>query len=383
MRKARPVDMSTAERAMRFEDWVSAELVVVSRSGSEWTCVCPSCGRDKLAVNVSRRAWQCWSVACGLRGWRPTVLVAVTLGLGGSAAEAVVASWGTGADLGPQSPLEGPARGQGRFWRLPEAPQPPGMVWGWDNLPSWAIAYLTFRGVSRANAEAFGVGACLGDGSGTLADALLRSRIVVPAWDPTRRFVFWAARATTEAKAKIVNLPRPCRDDSHQDDCTCLHDKWGLPPTLGCAGSESVLPGLHLLEPGGMAIVVEGPLDAVVGGPGFVPVQGGRLSEAQAGLIAGSGVAEVVVMFDGDAAGRAGAKLAAATLEGLVAVRVAHLQDGDDPASLGEAVARRLAGEAETGEVGLRVPPRPRSGPARRPSPPVVLPLGNIRPNTT
>jgi DNA primase len=63
-----------------------------------------------------------------------------------------------------------------------------------------------------------------------------------------------------------------------------------------------------------------------------VAAMGCELSERQAELLAQ--FPEVVVLFDGDEAGRAGAEAAKARLQGRTIVRTIHLPDGRKPDDL-------------------------------------------------
>ena len=70
-------------------------------------------------------------------------------------------------------------------------------------------------------------------------------------------------------------------------------------------------------------------------GPGFVATMGAKLSMEQAHLIAQSKPSNVVIVFDGDEAGRKGAESARKLLSSFVPSSIATLQDGEDPADMG------------------------------------------------
>ena len=339
MKKGRPFALSPDERRFDFGSWVAGHLTVLTQGSDEWIVECPRCSRVKLALNVRRKCWQCW--VCGFAGWRPTALVAYVLGVHPARAAEIVAGLAIGGralvDVGELLPqavekIEGPA---------PIAPDPPGILWG--HLDGRARAYAQERGIPAEHAHLFGLSACRGDNRRTRTGTLLAGRLVFPVWDDKGRLVFWTSRATRESKIKIVSMPAACKVEGHADDCTCLHEEWGLSPTPGCAGKADVLVGYHLIKPGEPVVVVEGPVDAAVCGPQFVATQGAGLSWRQALLLATSGASEVIFLFDPDVAGVKAVRAAYALLSPLIPCRVAECPVGMDPAILGRAEAWSLA----------------------------------------
>ena len=287
-------------------------------SRSEWSCDCPKCGRSgKLAVNVERHRWQCW--ICGFRGRDASFLVAAYLGLSVGEASVVISQ----ATLGYEdhvAPLEvKKSQRSQRF--LPTASPPPGTSW---ELVGSAKVYVDKRGVPEDHAGLFSLSSILGDGTNSKADRMLTGRLLIPVWIE-RRFVYWIARDITgKSKIKVINLPSYDR-----------HQEWGLVPVPGCAVKNEVLVGLHLVRPGDVIYLVEGPMDAVVGGLGFVATMGSSLSVQQAHLIVAKKPSRVVVLYDGDEAGRKGSKQVFDLLSPFVPTSVARCPDGKDPADLG------------------------------------------------
>mgnify|MGYP003644809629 CR=1 FL=1 len=222
---------------------------------------------------------------------------------------------------------------------LPKAPLPPGTA----PLQGQAQRYADCRRISLQFAREFGLSAVLGDGSGSVADRLLTGRLLIPAYDLTSRLVYWVARATDDHHIKTFNLPREDR-----------HEAWGLSPTPDCATRSEVLVGLHLLKRGERAVVVEGPMDAVVCGAGFVATMGASLSLEQAILIASSGVAEAVILYDPDEAGEKGAAAAFRQLSPLIPCRIARCPAGADPADLGRSRALEVIEQTAVSDVGVR-----------------------------
>ena len=324
MRKSRR--LSSHRGQVDFQEWVSTHMSVDSQQGAEWICDCPVCGRPKLAVNVTKAAFQCWT--CGFAGWQPARLAAAVLGIGLREAEDQL-STGVLSLSATIQPLDVQADRRGA---LPEAPLPPGTIQG---LQGEALTYAHQRGIPSTHSELFGLSSILGDASDSLATTLLSRRLLIPAKDLRGRTVYWVARATDDNKIKTLNTPRPER-----------HEAWGLKHVVDAAVKNEVLVGLHLLTPGCRVIIVEGPMDAVVCGPGFVATMGASISIQQAALLAAAGVAEAVILYDPDNAGRKGAKQAYERLSPAMRVLIAECPSGRDPADLGRAGALEAAAQA-------------------------------------
>jgi hypothetical protein len=318
--------LSPIDRRFNLAGWLDRHITCYSKSGNEWICDCPRCGRDKFAVNVLKMAFQCW--VCGFRGRHPAVLVGAVLGSGPAEGARVVeqAAMGVGTHV---EPLEREKASAAMQRLLPEAAAPPGTTWQLDGR---AERYARERGISDDNCRLFGLSSLRGDRSGSKADRLLTGRLLIPVWDLTRRFVYWIARDTGASKIKVINLPAPDK-----------HAEWGLTIVPGCATRNEVLVGLHLCRPGEPIYLVEGPLDAVVCGPQFVATMGSSLSLAQAYLLSSLSPSEVVVMYDGDDAGDKGGRAAAGLLASFLPVRVARCPSGTDPAELGKSACLELS----------------------------------------
>jgi hypothetical protein len=272
-------------------------------------------------------------------------LVAVTLDISMRQAQEVVAAAGLGVTLGPMLGLEQPELHH-RRGPLPKASLPP-VDWC---LHESQMAYCVSRGISKENMRYFGLATILGDGSGSKADYALAGRVMFPAWDRAGKMVWWVARAIEESRAKTINMPRSCRED-HEPGCVCYHDHWGLPPVADAATADEVVLGLHLVRPGERVIVVEGPVDAAVCGPGFVSVNRAWISVEQAALIAATGASEAVILFDGDNAGEHGAARSLPILGAALPTRIASCPAGEDPASLGQASTLSIVAQATSGSV--------------------------------
>ncbi len=328
--------LSPSERHFDLAKWLDLNATVQLKSGDEWILDCPACGREhKLAVNVRKKAWQCF--LCTFAGWRPGDLIARFAGIGRPEADRIVEN----AACHTRNHIE-PLHSEKRkplHRLLPVAAPPPGVQWFLDEQTA---AYASHRGIASKNRDDFLLGSIVGDGSGSKADRMLRGRLLIPVWDLQGRFVYWVARDTTgRSKAKVLNYPA---SDKHVD--------WGLPYVADSATRNEVLVGLHLAQKNQPIYLVEGPLDAVVCGAGFVASMGAKLSLEQAYLIAARSPSSVTVLYDGDEAGQKGAEQAHSLLSAFVPTRIAHLPPGSDPAELGRKACLELSSNS-TGMMGV------------------------------
>ena len=319
------------EKTFDLKSWLLSNHPPSSElSNEEWECDCPKCGREgKLAVNIRKKKWQCW--ICGFKGFRPSILIAAYESITVDQASALIVQ--NSLNLGGKiEPLE-PHKRRHLKRRLPIANTPPGTV---SYLTPKALEYIKKRGVSEKHSRIFGLSSILGDGTNTIANRILAGRLMIPVWID-RQFVYWIARDITgRSKIKVVNLPADDR-----------HEAWGLPPVPGCAKKNEVLVGLHLVNEGDEVFLVEGPMDAIVCGPGFVASLGSTLSTQQALLIASKKPKKVTILYDGDEAGHKGSKKAHELLEAFVPTRAATCPDGTDPADLGRDRCLSLAYNAK------------------------------------
>lgn len=112
---------------------------------------------------------------------------------------------------------------------------------------------------------------------------------------------------------------------------------------------KDFLIGEHLVDPTlGVLHICEGPIDAVVASqylPNVVAVMGSILSEKQRSTVKRL-ASKVVILGDGDGAGRDFALSAGKSLRRAVPVRIAELPDGEDPASLRPELLRQVVEDA-------------------------------------
>jgi hypothetical protein len=316
-----------------FEGWCRDNLEVVhDHENHEITARCPRCGRDKLAVNLSKGAFQCW--VCHFKGRRKDALVEEVSGVDHSELFEPKKELRDG-DMTIKRLSDNIVTSEKRR-SFPKAPLPKGFS---KTLSKIQSNYLRLRKVPKIHIEMFGIGGVPDDG--TMAGRLLAGRIIAPIFDDSGRMIYWTARSVFSSdKVKTLNMPAPHR-----------HEAWGLTATPDCAVKTDVLLGLNLIPPKSVIILVEGPMDALVCGAGFVATMGAGLSAAQASLIVKRNPKEVVVLFDPDDAGQAGAAIVRERLSGLVSVREAVCPRGKDPADLGRVQSFEICRNAGSEQV--------------------------------
>jgi DNA primase len=163
--------------------------------------------------------------------------------------------------------------------------------------------YLQRRGIDRATATDFGIGFYSGPG-------LMSGRIVIPIHNAQSRIVAYAGRAVDGGLPKY-KLPVGFRKGSELFN---LH-------RATATSSKTV-------------IVVEGYFDCLrvhqAGFPFVVALMGTSLSAREERVLTGR-FERIVLMLDGDTAGRAGSRAISARLSGKCAVAVANVPDGEQP----------------------------------------------------
>lgn len=166
------------------------------------------------------------------------------------------------------------------------------------------------RGFSPATVEHFGVGYC--------SRGIMRGTVCFPIHNREGKLIAYAGR-----RLKPFDFER--------------WGKWKFPKgfrkelelfNLDCAADYAEDDGL---------ILVEGFFDVLAlheaGYHNVVAAMGCEVSEHQLDILAD--FSEVLVLFDGDEPGRAGAESVCKHLEGRTRVRMAHLPDGHDPETFG------------------------------------------------
>lgn len=174
--------------------------------------------------------------------------------------------------------------------------------WRFSPVDPWHC-YLQQRGIEVATAEAFGVGYYSGPG-------LMRGRVVIPIHDAEGRLVAYGGRALEHNLAK-----------------------YKLPPRFH---KSLVLFNLHRAKrsAGDTAVVVEGFFDCMkvhqAGWGCVVALMGSCLSVEQEKLLC-QRFPRIVLMLDGDEAGRKGSAAITERLRGKCRLRICQLGVGEQP----------------------------------------------------
>jgi DNA primase len=174
--------------------------------------------------------------------------------------------------------------------------------------------YLAQRGIGRATAVEFGVGFYAGPG-------LLRGRIVIPIRNQRGEIVAYAGRAL-DGRSPKYKLPAGFQKALELFN---LH-------RAAATGSKTV-------------VLVEGYFDCMrvhqAGSSCVVALMGSSLSAAQKRALL-QHFERVILMLDGDAAGRAATQAIAAKLSGRCSVVVARVPDGAQPDQMPSSAIRAL-----------------------------------------
>jgi DNA primase len=174
--------------------------------------------------------------------------------------------------------------------------------------------YLAQRGIDPATAREFGVGLYPGPG-------LMRGRIVIPIRNVHGQLVAYAGRAP-DGQSPKYKLPAGFRK---------ALELFNLPRALATGGQTVIL--------------VEGYFDCIrvhqAGFPWVVALMGSSLSASQESALLRH-FDRMVLMLDGDAAGRAASETIAARLSGRCQVQLVPVPDGSQPDQLSCSAIRRL-----------------------------------------
>lgn len=337
--------MALPVRDPRFIDfdvraWIRQTRTIHRIKISEWTTDCPLCGRPRLVVNVASRAFRC--LGCPLH-FKGLDLPRLVRSCHPQDLDDVILRFSRPDDAPVQLlSLPAPRGWEGRRI-LPKVDPPP---WAMRGLSQEARAYLEGRRIPVAYAEELDVHTLMPSMRTSLAARVLQRRILVPVVDLGGRRVSWVTRALDrDAKPKVLNHPAACQTEGHDPDCTCHHEHWGLVPVPRCASGEVVL-GASWLRRGERAIWVEGITDVLRCGPGFVAGLGSDPRAEQVAQLVDAGVDHVVLLLDGDAAGRHAEERALELMAPVLEVRIGRVPLGEDPGSLGRDACLRLADAA-------------------------------------
>jgi DNA primase len=311
------VDFKQLKADVAIEEVLAHYSVHLRRIGAtELRGRCPlpthtsSRSRDSFAVSIPRNVWSCRSLSCmQARGGRP----------GGNILDLVAFMEGCSIRDAALRLQDWSGAAPGRFI-VPRTSRPDPVAS--ENPPlSFALQYidathpyLTSRGVTRESIRTFGIGLYTGKG-------LLRGRIVIPIHNAAGELVAYAGRAIDGQEPKY-RFPAGFR-------------------------KSLVLFNLHRAKAAkaSTVVVVEGFFDAIAvhqaGYPAVVALMGSALSHPQADLLC-THFDRVLLMLDGDAAGRQGTAASANLLLTRIAVAIIALEHGTQPDQLGSTEIMRL-----------------------------------------
>ena len=308
------VDFRVLKQTVGIEQVLASYRVDLQRTGPhQWRGRCPlpthgsERSRQSFSVDTSRNVWACHSVSCcavrqGRVGGNVLDLVAWLEGC--SIREAALRlqdrgrGWRARIQVGEQHLVSKGSAGSSRPDALPPLP------FSLRRL-RWH-PYLDQRAVHPSTAAWFGIGYYAGSG-------FLRHRIVFPIPDSEGRLVAYAGRSLDGSEPRYL-----------------------FPP--GFRKSQVVF-NLHRVgrEAAGCAIVVEGFFDCLrvheAGYHNVVALMGVTLSEVQQQLLL-ERFGKLVLMLDGDEAGRRASQQLAARLREKVSLSVVALPSGWQPDQL-------------------------------------------------
>ena len=277
--------------------------------GTEWMLRCPSCGKQKLAVNTRRRLWHCWTCEQyvttpegkrrAVRGAGGLVkLVQLVEGLDRAQAIAKIQAGSIYShrdvsrlpDDGLRSKYLGAVKNA-------ETVPPPD---GWRAIES-VLPFMAERQITLQDVRQFGLGWC---DRGRFA-----GRLIFPVWEEGR-LVYYQGRAMWS--------PQPGRS---------YLKSLNPPGGEGRAVSSELLMNLDQAKFYPRVALVEGPTDLVRTGPDAVCCFGKRVTDSQIGRLLRAGVRAIDLMFD--AGTLAEMRGVAARLNVIFDLRVVTLPYGD------------------------------------------------------
>lgn len=283
----------------------------------EQVITCPTCGKDKLVVNTSKRTWHCWvceeyrpnfygrvkpvrgagglldlvQLLEGCTRERAVAIVADQAGHLSVPLETVEVSLGFDEDVVVQT--------------APTIAPPP----GWRHIDNYdALPYLRKRGITPEDVRTFGIVWC---DSGIYA-----GHMIFPVWEQGN-LVYYQTRAMW--------------DEDHNPAFRKSMNPISQP---NMAGPSEVLMNLDAARHYPRVALVEGPIDNAHAGPSACATLGKKVSVIQALKLKRAGVRAVDLMWDGPTKREPlGAwpemMRAAALLSGMFDVRLVFLPAGD------------------------------------------------------
>lgn len=302
------VDFAAIKQSVPLAPLLRRYQVKLRRSGpDQYRGCCPihgGQGRDAFHANLTRNVFHCF--ACGAHG---TVLDFVAAMDRCSLREAALKLAG---DMPEPMPLTPTPAGPGQLvTKERKSSSPLGFTL---RAVDTAHPYLAARGIEIPTAMQFGVGFYRGSG-------IFGGRLVIPIHNERGELVAYCGRAIDGSQPRYRF---PC----------------------GFAKSEFVF-NLHRAAAAEQqtAVVVEGFFDCLklhqAGVPAVVALMGAELYEAQKNVLLRH-FRSILLMLDGDTAGRRATAAISAQLRPYATLRVIHLADGVQPDQLTTNAARQI-----------------------------------------
>jgi DNA primase len=307
------VDFSAVKRAVSLETVLGHYQVDLRRRGDQLQGCCPiHQGRrdDSFRAHLTRNVFHCF--ACQARGNVLDFVAAMERCSTREAALRLQQRFGVRAEASDRRNRELVRKEEGK--NVPLRFTLRGVE---GNHP-----YLAERGIAPATAAEFGVGLYAGPG-------LMSGRVVIPIRNLRGELVAYAGRAV-DGRPPKYNLPAGFRKSL---------ELFNLQRAVA-TGCQTV-------------IVVEGYFDCMrvrqAGFPWVVALMGSCLSSAQESSLL-LHFERIVLMLDGDAAGRAASRAIATRLSGRCSVGSVGVPDGSQPDQLSPGTIRQLLTESGIAE---------------------------------
>jgi hypothetical protein len=350
-----------AEARFDWYSYIQAKGAVRAIAGrrDEYSLVCPQCGKLKLAINVQRRRWRCFT--CGDGGRDGASLVArveqppwheglIRVMEGHRAVIGRIDRLVTGLfetqDKAVFKPkvMTYPAGFRSLYMPLDGTV----LAAGGQEL-AHAVRYASKRRLPAYAIEAMRLGVC--------TQGPMRGRMIFPAFDSGGRLIFFQGRAMWEPQAselRHIKTLSPRAEEGFAGPGDCLLN---LQYVADHVDTERVL-------------VVEGPIDTAHGWPDVVGSWGKKISPRQMELLVRAGIKAIDLCWDNDVLtqeqrdrgvinGYEAALKAAPLLSDLFEVRVVCLPLDRDPGDLDKheiETYRAAAPRWGTGDRLMRLP---------------------------
>ena len=288
-------------------------------SPDEYLLACPDCGKLKLAVNVAKRKWRCFTCSEGGRDGASLIAKVERLPWGQSLIRVLE---GHRASVGRIDKVEAElvetAKVERRAFKPVAWPEGFRFLSGGQPLATCkemvqAALYCANRSIPEYVTQEMKLGVC--------TSGPFRGRLIFPCFDSGGRLLFYQGRAMwqpSQRELRHIKILSPRAEE-------------------GCAGPGDCLLNLSYCAErmevfGHRVLLVEGPVDCAHAWPDAVATWGKKISGQQMQLLVQAGVRGLDLCWDEDA--MAETLRVAPLLAVLFEVRVVQLPADRDPGSL-------------------------------------------------